>query len=145
MPENIVKAGSRITLNFSLFLEQGEEIDSNFDSAPVELLLGNGDMLDSFEAVLIGAQAGESIEQLIPCEQAFGQSNEQNRQRFPRRSFDSDMELTPGLVISFADKTGAELPGVVAEVENDYVLVDFNHPLADKNIIFKARVHEVLS
>ena len=58
MPENIVKADSRITLNFSLFLEQGEEIDSNFDSAPVELLVGHGEIFDSFEAVLLCAQAG---------------------------------------------------------------------------------------
>ena len=145
MTELTVTNGSRVILNFALHLEDGREIDNNFDADPVELLVGNGDMFASFEASLLGLKAGEQVEQVIPCEQAFGRSQEENRQRFARRLFDNDIELAPGLVVSFADKANAELPGVVVELSDEYVLVDFNHPLADENIVFKARISEVLS
>lgn len=145
MVESGIRNGSKVMLNFSLALEQGEEIDSNFDGDPVELLVGNGDMLPGFEEVLIGLLAGETVETIIGHDKAFGEANPDNQQRFPIKSFENSIELTEGLVVSFADPAGGELPGVVIAVNEDYVEVDFNHPLAGKNILFKAHIHEVLS
>jgi FKBP-type peptidyl-prolyl cis-trans isomerase SlpA len=48
-----------------------------------------------------------------------------------------------GLVVSFADASGSELPGVISEIQSDCVLVDFNHPLAGKSIFFNVEIHKV--
>lgn len=135
---------SKITLNFSLSLPDGSVIDSNFDQQPVELVLGAGDMLAGFEKALLGLQAGDELDTLITSEEAFGQYNDANIQRFKRSIFASGFELSEGLVVSFADSAGAELPGVVLSFDEEYVEVDFNHPLAGKDVAFRARIQAVI-
>ncbi len=64
-------------------------------------------------------------------------------QQVPRDQFAADMELVEGLVVSFADAQKAELPGVVHSFDDKQVTVDFNHPLAGRNIIFDVKVIDV--
>jgi FKBP-type peptidyl-prolyl cis-trans isomerase SlpA len=67
--------------------------------------------------------------------------NPGNIQRLPRSQF-KDMELEPGLVVSFQEK-GGELPGVVSSFDDQVVYVDFNHPLAGKTLLFDVKVLHV--
>ena len=133
--------GAEITLNFSLALEDGHVIDSNFESSPASFLLGDGSLLPGFEEVLEGLVAGSEAQFLVPPEKAFGQHNPQNVQLIKRSLFDQD-ELQPGLVISFQNGDG-ELPGVVQSLTEEEVLVDFNHPLAGKSIVFTVKIIDV--
>ena len=133
--------GAEITFNFSLALEDGHIIDSNFESSPARFLLGDGSLLPGFEEVLEGLVAGSEARFLVPPEKAFGQHNPQNVQLIKRSLFDQD-ELQPGLVISFQNGDG-ELPGVVQSLTEEEVMVDFNHPLAGKSIVFTVKIINV--
>ena len=82
--------------------------------------------------------ASETFE--VPPERAFGQPNPNNVQRFPRANFGPELSLEPGLVLSFADAAKSELPGVVTALEDDEVVVDFNHPLAGRTVTFEVSV-----
>jgi FKBP-type peptidyl-prolyl cis-trans isomerase SlpA len=64
-------------------------------------------------------------------------------QYLPRARFTADDELEVGLVFSFADAGGGELPGLIIGLDEDEVTVDFNHPLAGRNILFDVLVHRV--
>jgi len=141
--QSIVQVGSSITLNFALSLADGSEIDSNLNGEPIAMKIGDGNMLPGFEQCLLGLNAGASVEKTVSGEDAFGVYNEDNVQRFKRSSFDAELNLEKGLVINFSDPAGGELPGVVQEISEDQVSVDFNHPLAGRDIIFKAVVHSV--
>ena len=66
-----------------------------------------------------------------------------NVQRIPRASFGADVELEEGLVVSFSDAANSELPGVVRQFDDDMVEVDFNHPLAGRNLSFEVRILDV--
>ena len=88
----------------------------------------------------MGLCAGDEKEFPISPEQGFGQRNPNNIQEIPKDSFADDIELEEGLMVSFADAQQAELPGVVAEVNDDVVKVDFNHPLAGRDLIFEVRI-----
>jgi len=140
---NTISENSQISLNFSLLLEDGAIIDSNFEKQPLAMTLGDGNMLPSFEQHLLGRSAGEAFEVKITANEAFGPYNEDNVQRFKASQFDKDLALEPGLVISFADPAGGELPGVVKDFKDEYVEVDFNHPLAGRDIIFKVAIHSI--
>ena len=133
--------GAEITFNFSLALEDGYIIDSNFESSPARFLVGDGSLLPGFEEVLEGLVAGSEAQFLVPPEKAFGQHNPQNVQLIKRSLFDQD-ELQPGLVISFQNGDG-ELPGVVQSLTEEEVMVDFNHPLAGKSIVFTVKIIDV--
>ena len=60
-----------------------------------------------------------------------------------RKEFSADIELQKGLVVSFADANQSELPGVIASWDDQWVEVDFNHPLAGKDITFTVKIHAV--
>lgn len=143
MSELMIAENTRVTLNFALKLEDGAVIDSNFEGEPVSFVVGDGNLLPGFENTLLGLIAGAEEVFVVKPEDAFGQSNPNNMQQVPRDQFAADMELVEGLVVSFADAQKAELPGVVHSFDDKQVTVDFNHPLAGRDIIFDVKVIDV--
>jgi len=144
-----IQQGCQVTLHFSVALPEGNVVDSNFDSAPASFTVGDGNMLPGFEEQLLGRRAGEEIEVVLPPEKAFGPVNQENVHRIPRNRFkqflDDEFEaLQPGTVVSFKDPAGFDLPGVIKEKFAATVVVDFNHPLAGKDILFRARIVGVI-
>lgn len=132
--------GTRVTLHFSLKLENGEVIDSNFEKEPATFTVGDGNLLAGFEKALFGLQEGAREKFLIKPEDGFGQNNPNNIQEIPRAQFGPDIELSEGLMLSFADAQKAELPGVIRGFNEEMVFVDFNHPLAGRDIIFEVAI-----
>ena len=144
-----IEPNSRVTLHFSLALESGDLIDSNFADKPATFTLGDGNMLPGFEEVLLGCEAGSELTLSLQADKAFGESNPRNVHRFSGRRF-KDIFSYPaivtevGSIVSFKDPGGGELPGVVTKITESSVVVDFNHPLAGKVIIFSAKVLSVI-
>ena len=66
-----------------------------------------------------------------------------NIQSIARDQFDGDTQLEKGMVFSFADAAGGELPGVVKDFDDREVIVDFNHPLAGRTLSFRVAIHNV--
>lgn len=130
-----------VRLNFAIKLADGEVVDSNFDRDPVEFSVGDGNLLPGFEQALFGLQAGDRKELPIRAEQGFGIYREDNVQLFDRDQFDSDIAV--GMVLAFADAARGEVPGVIADIGEDKVRVDFNHPLAGRDLLFEVQIHEV--
>jgi len=135
--------GTRVTLHFSLAMEDGTIIDSNFTDKPVEFVVGDGNLLPGYEQALFGLKQGEQATLKMLPEQGFGQHNPDNVQELPREGFPAEIDLEPGLVLSFADAGKSELPGVIVGIEDDRVLVDFNHPLAGHTITFSVDIKSV--
>lgn len=143
MNDLIISEGTRVTLNFALILEDGSEVDNNFDGAPASFSVGDGSLLPGFERALFGLKSGDQATLEIPPEDGFGQPNELNIQTIARDQFDAGAELATGMVFSFADAAGGEVPGVVREFDEHEVVVDFNHPLAGRTLSFKVAIHNV--
>lgn len=138
-----VSEGTRVYLNFSISLQDGSEVDTNFGGDPVDFVIGDGNLLPGFERLLFGMTGGERQMFTVSPENAFGQPNDNNLQYLPRDQFDDDAELEIGLVFSFADASGGELPGMIISFDEEEVEVDFNHPLAGRTILFDVLVHRV--
>lgn len=136
-----IETGMSVTLHFSLVLEDGHIIDSNFESEPATFSVGDGNLLPGFESTLMGLVNGDEREFTVPPEQAFGQHNPQNVQAVERGNFDQE-ELELGAMFSFQNGDG-ELPGVIVDVDDNEVVIDFNHPLAGKNIIFQVKIIDI--
>ena len=140
----VIGPGKEVTLHFSLLFPNGEEIDTTRNGKPATFVVGDGQLLPGFEESLMGQAAGFAEQITLPAERAFGERNEANVQIIDRQRFGniSDDELEPGLVISFQAPDG-ELPGVVLEVYERTIKVDFNHPLSGSDIIFDVAVLKV--
>ncbi|MCK5894393.1 MAG: FKBP-type peptidyl-prolyl cis-trans isomerase [Endozoicomonadaceae bacterium] len=140
----VITAGCKVTMHFALRLDSGDVVDSTFTGKPASFVLGDGNLPGGVEALLNGMEKGESNTFSLSPEQAFGQPNPQNVQKVLRQKFASEMALSEGLVVSFSDKSGAELPGVVTAFDAERVTIDFNHPLAGKNLLFQVEILEIL-
>lgn len=143
MSELPVSVNTSATLFFSLSLEDGQIIDSNFGGKAAQCVPGDGNLLPAFDACIIGLKAGDKRQFVIPAAEAFGLRQDANLKRVPRERFAKDIELTPGLVVSFAAAEGGELPGVIHRLMGDMIEVDFNHPLAGRDIVFDVEIVDV--
>jgi FKBP-type peptidyl-prolyl cis-trans isomerase SlpA len=134
----------KVELHFSLKLaDTGELVDSTFEKKPAELVIGDGNLPATFEAVIHGMKAGERKIERIEPKDGFGQHNPSNVQKISKDQFDPSVELSEGLVVSFQDKAKSELPGVVAAIDDKMVTVDFNHPLAGRELEFEVEILSV--
>ena len=129
-------------LHFSVAIENGVEIDNTRSrDEPVSLVIGDGNLLPGFEKALFGLRAGDRRTVSLPPEDAFGEWNPENVQRFDTVKFEQRPEV--GHMIEFEDKAKASLFGVVMTVADDITEIDFNHPLAGKNITFAVEIFKV--
>ncbi|GAA5317393.1 MAG: FKBP-type peptidyl-prolyl cis-trans isomerase [Candidatus Pelagadaptatus aseana] len=135
--------GTQVTLHFAIKLENGDVVDSTFDKTPASFAVGDGSLLPGFEKALFGLQTGEKGAFVIKPEDGFGAINTNNRQEMPRSQFPEDIELVEGLMLSFADAQKAEMPGVVYGFDDETVTIDFNHPLAGRDIVFEVEIIDV--
>jgi FKBP-type peptidyl-prolyl cis-trans isomerase SlpA len=138
---------STVELFFALRLENGNEIDSCFGGEPARFTMGDGSLLPGFEKCLLGLGAGDEQTFLLPPAQAFGELNPDSVHQVERARFSrqlaKDVKLTPGLIVSFDGAGKQPMPGIVREVSDTLVTVDFNHPLAGRSIEFKVHIVSV--
>lgn len=140
-----LKAGpqTRVTLHFAVRLMDGTEMDSTFGGDPASFSWGDESLMPGFERAILGLRAGDRRSAYIDAQSGFGDHNEENVQYFRRDTFEGPESLEVGLVMSFGDAAGAELPGVIAALDEDWVTVDFNHPLAGRDLTFEVEIVKV--
>ena len=143
MRDLAIGPGTKITLHFALQLDNGDIVDSNFERDPATFTVGDGNLLPGFEKALFGMLEGEHKTLVIKPEDGFGQRNPNNIQEIARSQFSPDLELSEGLMLSFADAQKTELPGVVQRFDEEVVVVDFNHPLAGRDILFEVAIIKI--
>lgn len=135
-----VAPGSRITLHYTLTLENGTEADSSRGGEPLIFTLGDGTMLEGLENFLLGMSAGQRASYCVSPEQCFGYPTTDAVHVMPRDDFPAEMDLAPGVIVGFTTPAGDEVPGTVTEVDEARVTVDFNHPLAGHTLDFDVEI-----
>lgn len=131
---------TRVTLHFAVRLMDGTEMDSTYGGQPAAFVWGDESLLPGFERALLGLKAGDKRSVYIEADKGFGAYNPDNIQQFRADEFADGMTLEPGVVVSFRDASGAELPGVISLIEDNWVTVDFNHPLAGRDLTFEVEI-----
>src|SRR5699024_6951664 len=132
-----------ITLHFAVLRMRGEELDSTFGKESATFVCGDEFLPERSERSLLGLKAGDKRSVFLSPAEAFGEPNPDNVQYFRREEFADQDELALGLVIQFTDAAKSELPGVVIAVDDEWVTVDFNHPLAGRELTFEVEIVEV--
>ncbi|MEQ9507670.1 MAG: FKBP-type peptidyl-prolyl cis-trans isomerase [Alloalcanivorax xenomutans] len=130
-------------MHFAVRLMDGTEMDSTFGGEPATFVWGDGSLLPGFERAILGLKAGDRRSVFIDAQSGFGEYNEQNVQHFRRDTFAAPDGMEVGTVMNFADAAGAELPGVVSALDEQWVTVDFNHPLAGRELTFEVEIVRV--
>lgn len=137
-----VESNSTVSVNYTGKLEDGTIFDSSLVEGrePLKTTLGQGQLIKGFENGLLEMQVGESKTIEIPSEDAYGEYLEYLIQEVPLEQMPGDVEVGTQL---FSQTEMGPVNFVVKEIKEMTVVLDANHPLAGKNLIFDLEVLEV--
>lgn len=146
---NTIQEGSFLTLHYRLAGPDGGDVVNTFGGQPATLSIGAGQLAPAVEARLIGLPEGAHETFALEPGVAFGERNPDMVQRVKRSLLnelgDPDAEYSFGDVVQFPTPDGqGAYAGVVREVGPDWLLFDFNHPLAGQPVTFEVRVIGIL-
>ena len=130
-----------VSLDYTLRLDGGEIVDSSEGRSPLEFLQGHGQIIPGLERELAGMAVGDEKDVVVAPADGYGERGADEMQVIPHDAFPDDLELAVGMPLQMRDtETGQVLQAFVAELHDDGVLVDFNHPLAGATLHFHVNI-----
>jgi len=115
---------------------------------PLTFMFGMGTMLEAFEKNIEGLQTGDQFSFVLEPEEAYGEYYEENVVELPKTIFEVDGKfdeehISEGETLPMMDSRGNRMMGSVLEVQEEVVVMDFNHPLAGETLHFDGEVIDV--
>jgi len=119
-----------------------EILDSSKGQAPLEFIVGKGQIIPGLEKEIIGMEQGEQKQITVPASEAYGEINPDAVDELPKEQF-AGIDLQPGLPLYGQGEGGETIQVVVKEVKDNSVIIDYNHPLAGKDLVFDVKIESV--
>jgi FKBP-type peptidyl-prolyl cis-trans isomerase 2 len=138
--------GNTVVLEYEGKFEDGKVFDSSRHgnhSHPIEFKVGEGRVIPGFEAAVKGMKKGDTKKFSIEPKDAYGEPNPQLIQEIPRSAIPQGQEPKEGMVLAMNSPDGRQFPARIAEVTENKVKLDLNHPLAGKKLIFNIEITDV--
>jgi len=136
--------GTRVRMHFALSLTDGTVAYSSFNEEPLQFEWGDGTLRPGLELAVLGLKAGDEQTLTLLPEQAYGLHDAALVHDMPRSDFPNLVEPKVGQLIAFESPTGEETAGAILAVDADSVRVDFNHPLAGREVVFRVKILSVV-
>jgi peptidylprolyl isomerase len=137
------KNGDTVKVHYTGKLEDGTVFDSSVERTPLEFTLGEGNMIAGFEKAVLGMEIGDSKSAKIPFQEAYGERRDEMLVEVPKAQIPEDIKPEVGQQLSIKQQDGSAVPVVVTEVDQDKIILDANHPLAGKDLIFDIELMEI--
>jgi FKBP-type peptidyl-prolyl cis-trans isomerase 2 len=133
----LVKEGDVVRVCFVCKLTDGKVFERSMIGIPLEFEVGAGNVIPGLEKAVLGMQVDEKKVVEIPSEEAFGPRRDDLVLAVPKRILPQNVHLEAGEFFEVAAPDGSVLPATVKDVTEDAVIVDANHPLAGKDLMFE--------
>jgi FKBP-type peptidyl-prolyl cis-trans isomerase SlyD len=134
-----VEDGQVVSMEYTLWVD-GKVMDSSEGQEPLEYLAGHGNIIPGLENAMKGMKVGESQEVSIVPSDGYGEYDEQAFMDVPRKDFPADMPVETGTELSVTDEHGEPHYARIDATGPENVRLNFNHPLAGKDLKFKVKV-----
>ena len=134
---------SFVTVDYLIRLGQKETFPPDGKSEEISFLVGSGTMPQALEEAMLGLEVGAQKELHLTPEEAYGDVDPELIMEVPKTDFPPDAELRPGLVFETDDEDGHPVYFIIKEVKPEAVVIDFNHPLAGREMDVSFKVLKV--
>jgi FKBP-type peptidyl-prolyl cis-trans isomerase 2 len=128
--------GNTVKVHYTGRLVDGTVFDSSEGRDPLEFTIGSGMVIKGFDDGVTNMKIGEKKTVEIPVMDAYGLANPEMIMEFPKTQLPEDMPLEVGAMLQMSDQAGNVFPVVLAEIKEETVMIDANHSLAGKDLIF---------
>jgi len=139
---NVVKDGTVVSLQYTLSGEDGKTIESNKGKDPLKYTQGSHQIVPGLEKGLAGMKVGEERRVKVKPEEGYGPVDPKGFQEFPKEKIPSE-GLKVGAVLMAKGPQGQQVPVRVHEIKEKSVVLDLNHPMAGKTLVFDVKVLDV--
>ena len=137
------KQGDNVKVHYTGRLKDGTQFDSSAGREPLGFTVGAGQMIKGFDAAVNGMAVGDKKTVEIPAAEAYGEVNPQMIVDIPRTNLPPDLNPTVGQQLGMTTPEGQQVPVKVKEVHDDKIVIDANHELAGKELIFDIELVEI--
>ena len=137
------KRGDTVRVHYKGTLNDGKVFDSSEGTGPIEFTVGSGQLIPGFEAAVEGMKAGEARRITIPAEEAYGERSEERLLTIEKSQLPEDLEPAVGQQLQMS-QGGQTFRVAIAEVADDAVVVDANHPLAGRDLTFELKLVDIV-
>jgi FKBP-type peptidyl-prolyl cis-trans isomerase SlyD len=134
-----VQDGQVVAMDYTLHVD-GEILDSSEGHGPLEFLQGSGNIIPGLERELYGLSIGESKQVVVAPVDGYGEIDPNALVYVPRSQFPANIPMEAGTDIQVHDQQGHEMMARIDHVEADSIRLDFNHPLAGKELQFNVKI-----
>jgi peptidylprolyl isomerase len=135
-----VKNGDFVQVHYEGTLENGNTFDTSRNGQPIEIQVGEGQVIQGFEEALVGMEPSEKKQIMLPPDKAYGERDESLQRAFDREQIPPEMDLKVGDTVALHTPQGQRVPVQVKSVDDQKVVVDLNHPLAGETLNFNIEV-----
>ncbi|MBD0332142.1 MAG: peptidylprolyl isomerase [Chitinophagaceae bacterium] len=139
-----VKEGDKVKVHYHGTLNTGETFDSSKGREPLEFTVGEGEVIKGFDEGVKGMQVGDKKTIEIPMQDAYGEKHEEMMIEVPKDQFPPDIQPEPGMQLMMGNASGQQFNVTVAEVKENSVVLDANHPLAGQALTFDIELMEII-
>lgn len=135
--------GKKVKVHYTGTLSDETIFDSSREREPLEFTVGAGQMIEGFDKAVEGMSVGEAKKVTISSEKAYGPVNKEALIAVPKTHLPEGMTPEIGMQLEATQEDGRKQMLVVAEVKENEVVLDANHPLAGKDLTFDIELMEV--
>ncbi|HSZ33666.1 MAG TPA: peptidylprolyl isomerase [Puia sp.] len=139
-----VQSGNTIKIHYHGRLTDGSTFDSSAGRTPLEFTVGSGQVIKGFDDGVQGMAVGDKKTIEIPFINAYGPEDPSMIIEFPIERLPEDMKPEIGMQLNMNNAEGQQFPVVVTEVTDENIILNANHPLAGKDLIFDLELVEIL-
>ena len=134
-----VQDGQVVSMDYTLRVD-GEILDTSAGHAPLEFLQGAGNIIPGLEQELYGMSLGESKVVIVQPEDGYGVLDPDAFVNIPKEQFPANIRIEVGVEIQVSDDGGSPMSARIDSLGDDDVRLDFNHPLAGKELHFETTI-----
>ncbi|WP_445382169.1 FKBP-type peptidyl-prolyl cis-trans isomerase [Robiginitalea sp. IMCC44478] len=138
-----VKANDMVKVHYTGKLTNGEVFDSSLEREPLEVQLGQGQLIPGFEKGLVDMEVNEKKTITIPKEEAYGEVQKELFHKIEKEQLPDTIKPEVGMGLVARNEDGTERQLRVAQVNEDSIVVDANHPLAGQDLIFELELLQI--
>ncbi len=142
-----VEKSKMVSVDYTLTVD-GQIADQSQPGQPLQFICGTGMLLPKFEEAIMGREAGESVKFTLEAKDGYGEIIPEAIVELPKTVFMMDGKIAEDILfvgsqIPMSTADGQHMMGIVKEVKDETVMMDFNHPMAGKTLNFEVTVVEV--
>lgn len=139
----MIEKGNVVAVHYTGKLTDGNTFDSSEGRDPLKFQVGSGQIIPGFENAIIGKNVGDKVTVNVPADQAYGQIREDLVVKVGKEQLPGEVQI--GQSLSAQADNGQQVNVTVKEINEDHVIIDGNHPLAGKDLVFDIEVVDVQS